>query len=280
LGRTGAFVRSLNRTLLHLADTVAGPEHPLRRRLSPAYSRLLALLTGGRGYPARINGTFFRIDPRFRWAAWHAHERAVADYLAARVTAGQCCFDVGANIGLYVLQLALWSAPTGRVVAFEPNPATLDVLRTHIRMNGLDSRVTVIPMAAGARAGTAALFDSEPGSGLSRIGGANPGITTAVTPIDVPMTTIDEFCRSSGLVPAWILVDVEGYEYEVLLGAADTLRRHRPRVLLELHQHVSSDESRQAGVRLLADLGLETVVVPGSGEGRRETFVTLEPHRA
>jgi hypothetical protein len=42
---------------------------------------------------------------------------------------------------------------------------------------------------------------------------------------------------------------------------------------------VSSDDSRRAGLRLLADLGLDPVVIPGSGDGRSETFVTLEPRR-
>jgi hypothetical protein len=63
----------------------------------------------------------------------------------------------------------------------------------------------------------------------------------------------------------------------VLLGAADTLRRHRPRVLVELHQHVSSERSRASGLRLLDELGLVPVPVPGSEKGRSETFVTLEP---
>jgi FkbM family methyltransferase len=273
----GALVRSLNRVLRRVADAVAAPDRPIRRRLSPAYSRLLGLLSGGRGYPAEINGSLFRIDPRFRWAVWHRHERTVADYLSARVTAGQCCFDVGANIGLYVLQFARWAAPSGRVVAFEPNPATLEVLRAHVRMNGLEDRVTIVPMAAGAAAGDAQLYDTSPGSGLSRIGGAHPGIEMAVTPVEIPLTTIDDYCRASRAVPDWMLIDVEGYEYEVLLGAADTLRRHRPRVLVELHQPVSSEASRAAGLRLLDELGLVSVRVPGTEEGRRETFVTLEP---
>ena len=275
--KDGGSVRSLNDALRRAADAVAAPGHPLRRGLSPLYSRLLWLLSGGRGYPAEINGAVFRIDPRFRWAVWHRHERTVADYLSARVKPGQCCFDVGANIGLYVLQFARWSAPDGRVVAFEPNPATLDVLRAHVRMNGLDARVTIVPKAAGAAPGSAALYDTSPGSGLSRIGGAHPGIDVPVTATEIPLTTIDEYCRETGAVPDWMLIDVEGYEYEVLLGAAATLRRHRPRVLVELHQHVSSEASRTAGLRLLDELGLACVPVPGSEAGRTETFVTLEP---
>jgi FkbM family methyltransferase len=279
VAQPGAVLRGVNGAIRRVADTIAGPDHPLRRGLSPLYSRLLSLATAGRGYPAEINGAVFRIDPAFRWAAWHLHERAVAAYLSDRVKPGDCCFDVGANIGLYALQLARWSAPRGTVVAFEPNPGTLDVLRAHVRMNGLDSRVTVVPMAAGAEPGEAPLFDTSPGSGLSRIGGAHPGITADVTPTSVSVTTIDDYCRASGTVPDWMLIDVEGYEYDVLLGAAGTLRAHRPRVVVELHGHVSSEASRDAGLRLLEALGLEMREIPGSGEGRSESFVTLEPRR-
>ena len=94
------------------------------------------------------------------------------------------------------------------------------------------------------------------------------------------MTTIDDFCRESGIVPDWILIDVEGYEYEVLLGAAETLRRHRPRVLVELHAQVSSEAARAAGQRLLSELGLTPVPIQGAARHREEEFVTLEPSSA
>jgi FkbM family methyltransferase len=269
-------LRWFNDRLHRLLDGIVAPDASLRRWISPAYSAWLRLLSGGRGYPASINGQVFRIDPRFRWAANADVERGVAEYLAARVKPGDCCFDVGANVGVYVLQLSRWSAPNGRIAAFEPNPATVDVLRAHVRMNGLDDRVTIIPMAAGATRGTARLFDTEPGSGLSRLGGAHPGIKAALSPTDVQVTTVDEFCQSSGLVPDWMIIDVEGYEYEVLQGAAATLRRHKPHVVVELHDHVLSEASRQAGMRLLADLGLTPVSIPKAAEGRSESFVTLE----
>jgi FkbM family methyltransferase len=272
-------VRRLHHFFLWLADRVSSPGGPVRRRLSPLYSAFLDLVTLGRGFPADINGQIFRIDPRFRWSVWHAHERAVAEYLASRVKPGHVCFDVGANIGIYVLQLARWSAPDGRIVAFEPNPATLSVLHKHLEMNGLQYRVTVVPLAAGSRPGPAQLYDSGAGSGLSRLGAPHAGIVVPVEPMDVSMTTIDDYCRETGIVPDWILIDVEGYEYEVLLGAADTLRRHRPHVLVELHAQVSSEASRASGQRLLSELGLTPVPIEGAARHREEEFVTLEPSR-
>lgn len=271
----GSTLRGLNAALVRTANRMVPPENRVRRAFSPIYSSMLNLLTVGRGYPAEINGHVFRIDPQYRWTAWHAHERELAEYLATRIAPGQTCFDVGANVGIYVLQIARWSAPDGRIVAFEPNPETLPVLRRHIAMNGLGARVTVVGKAAGARAGSAELFDNAAGSGLSRIGAPNPAIHVPVEPTSIAMTTIDAYCRETGIVPDWMLIDVEGYEFEVLQGAADTLRRHRPRVVVELHPHLSSPESRAAGARLLDDLGL-TMMPVGDVAGRTEVFVSLE----
>jgi FkbM family methyltransferase len=271
----GSTLRGLNAALVRTADRIVPPENRVRRALSPMYSSILNLLTAGRGYPAEINGHVFRIDAQFRWTAWHAHERELAEYLSTRIAPGQTCFDVGANVGIYVLQIARWSAPGGRVVAFEPNPGTLQVLRRHIAMNGLEARVTVVEKAAGARAGSAELFDNAAGSGLSRIGAPNPAIQVAVEPMSIAMTTIDAYCCETGIVPDWMLIDTEGYEFEVLQGAAETLRRHRPHVVVELHPHLSSPESRAAGERLLDDLGLMMVPI-GDVAGRTETYVSLE----
>ncbi len=272
----GSTLRGFNAAVIRFADRIVPPDHRIRRALSPLYSSLLNLLSGGRGYPAEINGHVFRIHPQFRWTAWHAHEREVADYLSARIRPGQTCFDIGANVGIYVLQIARWSAPDGRIVAFEPNPATLDVLRAHVALNGLESRVSIVPKGAGAHAGRAELYDTEAGSGLSRIGAPNPGIHVAVQPTAIALTTVDEYCQETGIVPDWLLIDTEGYEYEVLLGAAATLRRHAPRVVVELHPHLSSPESRDAGERLLRELGLRPVPI-GDVAGRTEMFVSLEP---
>ena len=271
----GSTLRAFNGAVIRLADTIVPPDNRVRRALSPLYSSLLSMLSGGRGYPAEINGHVFRIHPQFRWTAWHAHEREVAEYLSAHIRPGQTVFDVGANVGIYVLQVARWSAPDGHIVAFEPNPATLEVLRAHVAMNGLEPRVTIVPKAAGARVGMAELFDSEAGSGLSRIGAPNPGIHASVKPTAIALTTIDDYCRETGVVPDWILIDTEGYEYEVLQGAADTLRTHAPRVVVELHPHLWPPESRAAGERLLSDLGLRPVPI-GDVAGRTEMFVSLE----
>ena len=253
---------------------------PWRRSLSGAYAHMLYGLSGGRGLDAEINGDIYRVDPRFRWRLWPEYEADIAAVLRARVRPGFCCMDIGANIGIYVLQMARWSAPDGRVIAFEPNPKTFEVLKRHVRMNDLDGRVTLVPMAAGRETGRARLYDVEAGSGLSRLNQANPATAGAVEATDVQLTTIDEYCRRVGVRPDLILIDVEGFEFDVLAGAVETIRRARPQVFVELHPHMYPDgeASRAAGARLIADLGLRPVPV---ADPRRDPWavgcVSLEP---
>jgi FkbM family methyltransferase len=248
--------------------------------LSSAYAHVLYGLSGGRGLDAEINGDIYRVDPRFRWRMWPEYEAELAAVLRARVRPGFCCMDVGANIGIYVLQMARWSSPDGRVIAFEPNPKTFEVLARHVRMNNLGGRVALVPMAAGRETGRAKLYDVQAGSGLSRLEHANPAIAGDVDATDVQLTTIDEYCGRVNVRPDLILVDVEGFEFDVLAGAVETIRRARPQVFVELHPHMYPDgqASRAAGARLIAELGLRPVPV---GDARRDPWsvgcVSLEP---
>jgi FkbM family methyltransferase len=134
-------------------------------------------------------------------------------------------------------------------------------------MNDLGARVTLVPMAAGRERGRATLYDVQAGSGLSRLEHANPSIGGPVDAVDVQLTTIDEYCGRFNVRPDLILVDVEGFEFDVLAGAAETIRRARPQVFVELHPHMYpyGEASRAAGARLIADLGLRPVPVGNGG---------------
>src|SRR5690606_33016738 len=111
------------------------------RRVYDAYLRGVG---GRRGIEWELNGETYRIDPAYRGQVGHRYDAEIADSLRARLRPGQVCFNVGANIGVYALQLSRWLGPGGRVVAFEPNPAAEAVLRRHIEINGLGGQVDVV----------------------------------------------------------------------------------------------------------------------------------------
>lgn len=208
------------------------------RRARPVYQSVLHRLSGGRGIPWSINGVRYRIDPRFRHRLGAEYETDVARYLREHIRPGDVCIDVGANIGAYVLQLARWSAPGGRTVAFEPNPEALDVLERHVRMNDLESTVTIVRSAVGADEGTGVL-QAAGADGMSRLDVPNPILADAARPISVAMITLDSYCAIHTLRPHWIVVDVEGFEGDVLLGARRTVHSGVLRgIVAEFHPSV------------------------------------------
>jgi FkbM family methyltransferase len=231
-GRVGGF----HRVVKGLAGLLGSRESPLRRTLSPVYGSLLYALSRGRGVAAELNGQSFHVDPRYRAFLQPHYEADLAGFLRDRMRPGQTCLDIGAHIGVYALQAARWTAPGGRVIAFEPNPGTAAVLRRHVRMNALEREVRVEEIALGRAAGAAPLF-GEAGSGLTRLSSPNPMDVGAQTVGTVRVETVDGYCAGHQTAPDWILVDVEGFEFDVLSGARETVlaRGASVSIVVEIH---------------------------------------------
>lgn len=225
------------------------------RALRPAYERALDLATRGRGFLRVVNGRErFYVRPSARGWFPETYEPGVSDYLRERVRPGAVALNVGAHVGLYTLCLAEWAGEAGRVVAFEPNPATRAVLEDHVRRNRLAGRVRVEPFAVGGAPGRAT-FSAAPLSGTSRLGAANPDAPEAHVPLAVEVTTLDAYCAARALRPDWIVMDIEGLEVAALEGGRRVVGEGAagPALVVELHPHLwaASDTSRAAFERLL-----------------------------
>lgn len=243
-----------------------GRESWLVRRLRPAYESALDVLTMRRGIEWKVNGETYRVDPRRRHRFGPNYDAPVARFIRERIKPGAVCVDVGANVGVYVMQFARWAGPEARVVAFEPNPGAMAALRRHVRMNRLDGQVELVASAVGARAGSATMYASD-ADGMSRLGAPNSRIASRVRELTVPVVTLDEFCESRGLAPDWLFMDIEGFELAALEGARRTLAggRGRLRVVVEMHPDVwgTAGTTRAGAESLLAELGLRAVPLTG-----------------
>ena len=117
------------------------------RQLRSVHDSVLEMTYGRRGLERPVNGVRFRFLPRYRWYFSSNYDASVAVYFRTRIHPGAICLSVGANLGVYPLQFANWSAPEGVVYAFEPNPETSASLRKHIALNRLQNRVHIIEQA-------------------------------------------------------------------------------------------------------------------------------------
>ncbi len=147
------------------------------------------------------------------------------------------CLDIGANIGLYTLAMAAL-APRGTVFAFEPAPGTYELLKENVAVNGLDN-VEAFNLAVAASSGTVDFHDVPFFTAGSFTVEGDSFLTSEVLGSSffrAPSVTLDEFVADHGLPRVdFVKIDVEGGELSVLEGAAETLDRHRPVVVLEFN---------------------------------------------
>lgn len=134
-------------------------------------------------------------------------------FLSHYLKPGMMYVDVGANIGTTTLVAADAVGATGTVIAFEPHPRTLRDLSASVALNpDLAARICLVGAAVGDSTGSARI-SNLPENDVNHIDGEG---------IPVPMTTLDE--ELAGIPHINLLkIDVEGYEKNVLLGAAATL---------------------------------------------------------
>ena len=163
-------------------------------------------------FPAR--NAYQRLFHRERWEFW----KSMSEFYSRFVPHNALVFDVGANVGMYselFLQLG------AEVVAIEPNEACHSQLRRVA--NG--QRMTIVQAACGASSGTADLHLSD-ASGICTISEQWVDITQKsdlyaashwVGVQSVPVTTLDALAVKYGQ-PAYVKIDVEGYEDHVLTG--------------------------------------------------------------
>lgn len=143
------------------------------------------------------------------------------------VADGDVFVDVGANWGWYSLLVASRPGFSGHVHAFEPFPETFRDLAGVVRDAGLEQVVTCHDVALADAVGTSMMaFSDGFQSGLARLGEAS-GVT-------IRMVTMDSLNLPT---PDVIKIDAEDHEIEVLRGAAATIGRARPFVVVENWLH-------------------------------------------
>lgn len=149
--------------------------------------------------------------------------------------------DIGANIGNHALA---FSPLFARVLAFEPNPIALHLLRANIELNQREN-IEVAPFGLG-RADETHKFHTVYGNlGASRFVPSG-GVSLQIRQGDRFMLEV-----SQQLPVGLIKIDVEGMEPQVLEGLTATIDAHKPVVLFE----VMNEDALKLSKELLARCG-------------------------
>jgi FkbM family methyltransferase len=168
------------------------------------------------------------------WSRW---EPAVWEAVSSRLSDGGVMLDVGAHIGYFTLKSSVRVGKSGRVVAFEPNPRTVETLRANVAASRA-ANVTVVPVACTDGETTVNIYDTstQHNSGGSSLSRANTGKESRE--FAVRGRPIDDVLRELGIQRVDVMkVDVEGAELYVLRGAKETLQRFHPKIVIEVFPH-------------------------------------------
>jgi FkbM family methyltransferase len=172
--------------------------------------------------------------------------------------------DIGANLGIMAVKLAKRKSKS-RIFAFEPIPYNMETLKKVIRFFKLKN-ISVFEYALGDKAGKIEMVMPLVGSvrkqGLSHvlhdsIADFNEGekFTADIHVLDhVPEIKI------SGMPVTAIKIDVENFEYFVLKGGQDLLKKWKPLIYCELWDN----QNREQCFELLKDLGYQAQVRKGN----------------
>ena len=188
--------------------------------------------------------------------SWHSYPRAILGiaepelcrWMLDHVGVGETWLDVGAHHGVTALALCRCVGKGGRVFAFEPVLENAGLL-TKTREANRFSQLTVIPMALGDVEDLTVLRTSAPSHGMIGIIPAmrdGTWVGEGEVVFEIAFDRIWPRLRGGQPRVNGVKVDAQGAEAYVVRGMRDTLKEHRPRLIVEYHAYADLPELRRA----------------------------------
>jgi FkbM family methyltransferase len=170
-----------------------------------------------------------------RLACRGEYEPETAETLSKLLRPGFVFIDLGANEGFFSILGARLIGPTGQVIAVEPQARLLPILEQNCVINDVAKTVQIVNLAVSDRNGTSTFFLS-PDINTGSSGLANRTKYPLPTQ-QVSLITLSALLDRLHLLNVDLMkIDIEGYEYEAILGSPVVFQEHRVKtIVLELH---------------------------------------------
>lgn len=200
---------------------------------------------------------------QYRYTSFSAKEPDTLTWLGG-IPGGVVLWDIGANVGLYSIYAAM--KVKARVFAFEPSVFNLELLARNIFLNGLQDRITIVPVALSDTLGPSLFKMSSTawGGALSTFGqdfDQHGGKLKSLFEYQTMGMTMDEAIQLLNIPPPrYIKIDVDGIEHFILRGGAETLKNVES-VMVEIDDGFTDQAEetahhlRSAGLTLLRKCG-------------------------
>ena len=156
-----------------------------------------------------------------------AYEAGTVAVLQRFLNVGDTFFDIGANIGVLSLEASRFVGPKGSVHAFEPATDTFNMLTKNIELNTCEN-IIAQNVALGASCATVTLY--KPNRSQASLIQHDKSYKKDQT---VHVLTVDQYVTDHNISHVNMMkIDVEGWELEVMHGAAKLLQSKVPPILI------------------------------------------------
>lgn len=167
-----------------------------------------------------------------------AHDEFLIPLACSGLKAGDVCIDAGALYGDHTISYAKAVGHEGCVLAIESNPLAFSCLTEN--MTKAEGHVLCV---------NAALGETHGGKAMHEIHEGNIGMSTVTEDekkgVEIPTVSIDGLMKDANLTKlAFIKIDCEGWEFNILKGARGVLtsKTLRPVLLIEINAYALSQQ--------------------------------------
>lgn len=193
------------------------------------------------------------------------YEQGTTTFIQNELKSGGCFIDVGANIGFLTLAAAAKVGDSGKVYAFEPVTSTADLLRANIDINGFQ-QIEMHQHALGNENKRAEIFPEK----LNR-GGASIINKRSETGEEIQIKKLDDLDIVETV--HMMKIDVEGFEWEVLKGSEQLIRRDLPVLIVEFSQERNNKGNSFEMIDWLKSIGDYSFYRLKNGKERKSKLV-------
>jgi FkbM family methyltransferase len=148
---------------------------------------------------------------------------------------GDYVIDAGGGWGDTALYFAHQVESGGKVYTFEFIPSNVEIIKQNLELNpGLMSQIDIIPHPLWEQSDvTLFSYDNGPGSMVTKEPRGNSDIR-------ISTMSIDDFVKRDGVPKVnFIKMDVEGAELSALKGAAETIKKYKPKLAIAVYHNLN-----------------------------------------
>ena len=209
-----------------------------------------------------LNGCFEAVDTK-----------ALIEYL----NEGDTFIDIGAHIGYYSMVASGLVGDSGKVICFEPTPSTYGLLvknlqsKKNVKAENLAAYSVQTNMEFNDYGLKYMVFNSFQKARLK-------DVDLVAEHINVQTTTLDNYCRLNEVKPSFIKIDAESVELHVLQGSVDTIKKYKPKFMIEVgdFEHIDAGSSRKI-ISFLTEFGYDVFEYNGESLVKHKLLETAYP---